>query len=168
MYITVRELAEDIGLDRSNTRKYVLNNGFSFTKIRDKDSRQLVNALSEEDAESIRMLRQGQGFDDFDAKQSVVSNGDGFFYIIQLVPDLDPLRVKLGFASCVKARLAAHRTSAPTAELVEAFPCKLIWERTAIDSITRIGCGAISKEVYSCDDLSALVGRATEFFALMP
>lgn len=168
MYITLRELAEDIGLDRSNTRKYVLHNGFSFTKIRDKDSRQLVNALSEEDAESIRMLRQEQGFDDFDAKQSVVSNGNGFFYIVQLVPDLDPLRIKLGFASCVKARLSAHRTSAPTAELVATFPCKLIWERAAIDCVTRINCEAISKEVYSCDDLDALVARATEFFAIMP
>ena len=167
-YVTVKQLAKDIGLDSSNARKYVLKQGFEFTKIRTRESgNQFVNALSEQDAETIKLIRQRDGYMDEEHIGVSTNKGPGYFYVIQLVPELDPLRIKFGFASNVDARLSAHRTSAPTAELVKAWTCKQSWERAVIDSVTRIGCQLIASEVFVCDDLGALIERCNQFFALM-
>lgn len=164
-YITLKDLATELGLDRSNTRKYVLQAGFSPLKVRTPESRgQLTLALSTADAEAVRELRQREGF----ISQQAVDNGAGQFYVIQLVPDLDVNRVKLGFAGNVAARLQAHRTSAPTAELVKAWPCKRSWERAAIDCVTQDGCTLIANEVFTCNTLEVLIERGDAFFAIMP
>ena len=164
-YVSVKQLARELGLDPSNTRKYVLAQGFSFLKQRTPDSHgQLANVLTKEDAEAIKALRQEQGF-----TGSVIANEtEGWFYIVQIVPELDPLRVKLGFASNAFNRLQAHRTVAPTAALVKAWPCKRAWEQAAMDSATRIGCQLIANEVFQCDSLDALIDRSESFFELMP
>jgi hypothetical protein len=165
MYVTLKELAAEFGLDRSNVRKYVLQAGFSPLKVRTSESRgQLTLALSEEDAEAVRELRQRQGF----TSHRPVDNGEGQFYIIQLVPDLDTSRVKLGFASNVDARLQAHRTAAPTAELVKAWPCKRSWERAAMDCMTQSGCTLIANEVFMCDDIETMIKYGDSFFGIMP
>lgn len=164
-YVSVKQLAKEWGIDSSNARKYVIAQGFAFEKQRTATSgNQLANVLSPEDAEAIRAIRESQGF----TGKAVANHTQGWFYIIQLVPGLDPLRVKLGFASGVKARLQSHRTAAPTAQLVKAWPCKRTWERAAIDSITRVDCKLISNEVFQCNDLDALTERAAAFFGLLP
>lgn len=164
-YVSVKELAKEWGIDSSNARKYIMAQGFSFLKRRLPESHgQLCNVLTKEDAEMARELREGQGF----TGKAIANDAEGWFYIVQIVPDLDPLRIKLGFAGDVKARLQAHRTIAPTARLVKAWSCKRVWEQAAIDSITRIGCKLIANEVFQCDDLAALSGRAREFFEIMP
>lgn len=165
-YITLKQLTRELGLDKSNLRRYILKHGFSFIKIRTPESRsQLTLALSLEDAEAVRMLRESNGFG---PKQQPVQNDVGYFYIIQLIPELNPLRVKLGLASDVESRLRAHRTSAPTAQLVKAWPCRKAWESTAIASITRVGCNLIANEVYECDDLRRLISYTDDFFRIMP
>lgn len=165
-YTTLKDLAVEFGMDRSNMRKYVLKNGVMPVTIRDKQTRQEVLALSEEDADAMRALRARQGF----AATFVapLENGNGLFYVIQLVPDLDPLRVKLGWTGDMQGRLASHRTAAPTLELVKMWPCRKVWEIAAIDSITRIECTLILNEVYRCEDLARLAERCDQFFALMP
>lgn len=164
-YVSLKQLAERMGLDKSNARKYVLTQGFSFLKQRTEDSSgQVANVLTLEDAEAVIAIREEQGF----TGQVIEANGDGWFYIIQLIPEFNPLRVKLGFASNVQNRLQAHRTSAPTAQLVKAWPCKRMWEQAAMDSITRKECKLIASEVFECKALIMLANRGDEFFALMP
>lgn len=165
-YVTIKDLAKEFGLDRSGVRKYVLKQGFSPVSVRSSDTKnQLALAVTGEEAQSLRELRERQGF----AKAiRPVENGDGQFYIIQLVPDLDPNRIKLGFATDVSARLDAHRTSAPTAKLVKAWRCRRSWEIAAIASITREGCKLIMNEVFACDDLGKTVKRGDQFFGVMP
>ena len=65
------------------------------------------------------------------------SEGFGFVYVIQLLPDELPLRHKLGYTDNLEQRLRDHRTAAPTLRLVKAWPCKRIWEAAAIASMTR-------------------------------
>ena len=164
-YVSVKQLAQELGLDSSNTRKYVLSQGYSFLKQRTPDSRgQLANVLTKEDAEAIKALREEQGF----TGNAVANSAEGWFYIVLIVPELDPLRVKLGFASDARNRLQAHRTVAPTATLVKAWPCKRAWEQAAMDSVTRLGCQLIASEVFQCDNLDALIERCESFFELMP
>ena len=42
----------------------------------------------------------------------------GYFYLIQLIPEAMPNRVKIGFADNVERRLVEHQTAAPTAKLL--------------------------------------------------
>lgn len=167
-YVTLAALAAEFGLDRSNTRKYVLKHGFEPITVRTPESRgQLSLALKTEDAEVIRALRQSQGF----GSGRVPSQQDasvGAFYLVQLVPDLAPNRVKLGFATDAVARLTSHRTAAPTAQLVKTWPCRFAWEPCAIVSATRTGCRQIGGEVYECDSMDELVIRLDAFFFIMP
>jgi hypothetical protein len=91
----------------------------------------------------------------------------GYFYLIQLVPEALPNRVKLGFADSVDRRLGEHRTAAPTARLLKSWPCKRSWDFAAMDCITRTGCKLVLNEVYE-GDIQGFIDRAGAFFALMP
>jgi hypothetical protein len=70
---------------------------------------------------------------------------DGFFYVIQLAPDVAPQRIKLGWALDAAKRLKEHRCAAPTAVLVQSWPCARQWEKHAITAATFDGCMPLSK-----------------------
>jgi len=164
-YVSLKELAQELDLDRSNLRKYALKKGFDLIRVRTPDSRgQPTLALSAADAESLREARESDGYN----HQFPIENGNGFFYVIRLVPEFAPNRMKLGFASNVNARLQAHRTAAPTAQLVKAWPCQKSWEVAAIASLTRQDCQLVANEVFDCNDVNELVTRGDGFFAIMP
>jgi hypothetical protein len=165
-YVSIKELAKRLGMDRSHARRYVMKLGYSFHKRRTPDSgSQLTLCVSRAEAEEITSQRQAKGF----LASNAVSVSDvGFFYVIQLVPELDPRRLKLGFAESLEQRLSQHRTAAPTARVLHAWPCKRSWESTAIDALTREGCGLILNEVFECDDPDHLVKRGDAFFSMLP
>jgi hypothetical protein len=91
----------------------------------------------------------------------------GSFYIIQLIPEALPNRVKIGYADNVEQRLSEHHTAAPTAKLLKSWPCKRSWDYAAMDSITREGCKLVLNEVYE-GDIDGFLRRADQFFAVMP
>ncbi len=166
-YITLGDLASELGVDRSNFFKYVKKQGFETVYIRTPKSRnQPILALTQDDADELKRLRSTQGYNRHSMPFATPDKGS--FYIIQLVPEYCPLRIKLGVASDVNTRLTAHRTAAPTATLVKCWPILFTWEATAIASITRIGCKRIGDEVFDCDDIETLVARADTFFSIMP
>jgi hypothetical protein len=95
-FVSIKELAQRLGMDRSHARRYVLKPGYSFHKRRTSDSgSQLALCVTEFEAGEIAMHRANQGFT---ASTVVVVSDIGVFYVIQLVPELDPRRLKLGFA----------------------------------------------------------------------
>lgn len=140
---------------------------FEYEKRRMPDSRnQPAIAFTKEVADQIKEQREENGFG---ARSKVVDDGTGFFYVIQIVPDLDPNRVKLGYARNVGQRLQQHRTTSPTAKLVEHWPCKATWEQEAIDCITFLcGCKLVGGEVYDCDSVATVVEYGHGFFDIMP
>jgi len=165
-YLSIKDLAKRLGMDRSHARRYVMKLGYSFHKRRTPDSgSQLTLCVTNAEADEIVSLRADKGF----TASTVVAISDvGVFYVIQLVPDLDPKRLKLGFAESLEQRLSQHRTAAPTARVLRAWPCKRPWELTAIDALTREGCRLILNEVFECDDLDTLVKRGDAFFSMLP
>ena len=168
-YISLKEISEALGVDRSNTRKIILNQGFAPVKIRTKESKnQLTLALTEKEAQELYDMREKAGFNQ--SKQTSVNteNGKGEFYMIQLIPELDPLRIKFGFASNAELRLQTHRTTAPTCVVLKTWPCKKIWEQPAIDSITRNGCKKIGGEVFQVSSLEEIMKKTNHFFDMMP
>jgi hypothetical protein len=91
----------------------------------------------------------------------------GVFYVVQLEPDHDPGRFKVGFASNLAERLRAHRTSAPFAEVLKTWPCRPLWERTVIDCVCD-ECDRLHTEVFRTDSIDRVITKCDEFFALMP
>lgn len=165
-FVSLKQLATEVGMDRSHARRYVLKLGITPHKRRTPDSaNQLTLVLTQEEADRVRSLRSEQGFLD---TSKPMATGVGVFYIIQLVPELDPKRIKLGFADEVASRLSQHRTAAPTAKLVKLWPCKRAWETTVMDALTAIGCRLILNEVFECDDLAELISKGDALFAVLP
>jgi hypothetical protein len=165
-FVSIKDLAKRLGMDRSHARRYVMKLGYTFHKRRTPDSgNQLTLCVTSAEADQIVSQRADQGF----TASTVVAVSDvGVFYVIQLVPDLDPKRLKLGFAESIEQRLSQHRTAAPTARVLRAWPCKSLWEQTAIDALTTVGCRLILNEVFECDEPDALVKRGDAFFSMLP
>jgi hypothetical protein len=165
-YISVKHLAEKLGMDRSHARRYVLKLGFKPMKRRTADSaNQLTLTVTKDEADSILRHREEHGFT---AHGKVVETDAGCFYIIQLVPELDPKRLKLGFAGDLSDRLAQHRTAAPTAKIVKSWPCRRSWETTVMDCLSAVSCRHILNEVFDCENLNALINRGDELFSILP
>ena len=88
--ISLRQLAEMLGINQSQARKYVLKLGYSPPRARTPDSRgKLTYVFKKEEAEQIVAARRQQGFIMGDTRGTPMSTEDvGVFYIIQLVPEL--------------------------------------------------------------------------------
>lgn len=115
--------------------------------------------LTREDAEKlITSYEARRGLISPSEESSATFDRYGYFYIIQLIPEILPNRVKIGFADNVEKRLNEHRTAAPTAQLLKAWSCKRSWDYAAMDSITREGCKLVLNEVYE-GDIEALIAR---------
>jgi hypothetical protein len=89
------------------------------------------------------------------------------FYQIALEPQHDPGRFKVGFAVGFEDRLRHLRCSAPLLKVVGTWPCKRLWEKTAIDAVTG-GCDRLHTEVFRTNSIAAISERCERFFALMP
>ncbi|HWB54643.1 MAG TPA: hypothetical protein VG722_10640, partial [Tepidisphaeraceae bacterium] len=59
------------------------------------------------------------------------------------------------------------RCSAPFAKVVRPWPCKLLWEKTAIECVTT-GCERLHTEVFRAPEKDKILERCEQFFALMP
>ena len=161
-FVSIKKLAEQLGMDRSHARRYVLKLGFRPEKRRTADSaNQLTLTLTASQAEAAVSRRREMGFLN---SERPVSNEHGVFYVVQLIPELDPKRLKLGFAVDLNERLSQHRTAAPTAKCLRTWPCRRAWESTAMDCITKLGCSLIINEVYETNDIDELHRAAESFF----
>lgn len=168
-FVILADLARELGLDRSNMRKYAIKHGFSFLQVRTPKSRgQSVLALTEQDAEAVRELRSKQGFLSGQPHGQPVDNGHGWFYLVQIAPDLDPMRIKFGFASDPIRRIDYYRTLSPTVTLVKTWRCRASWERAAIDSLTRLNAISLGGEVFQIEDLASAIQQGDTFFSIMP
>ena len=165
-YLSLKELTRLLGMDRSHARRYVLKLGVTFHRRRTADSaNQLTLAVTRDEAGGILAQRRDQGFL---GSGPVLLADVGVFYVIQVVPELDPRRVKLGFAGDLADRLIQHRTAAPTASVLKAWPCRRSWETTAMDALTASGCRFILNEVFECENLDDLLRHGDSFFSLLP
>jgi hypothetical protein len=165
--VGIAEIAKRLKLDLTTVRRMIAreNETLALELHRGKGDKLL---LTKDDAD--RLIAS------YEARRGLVSASEldttkfdryGYFYIIQLVPEALPNRVKIGFADAVEKRLDEHRTAAPTARLLKAWPCKRSWDYAAMDSITREGCKLVLNEVYE-GDIDGFIARGDAFFAVMP
>ena len=91
----------------------------------------------------------------------------GVFYLLRLEPQHDPHRFKVGFASNLAERLRQHRCSAPFTEVIKTWPCRRLWEKTAIECVT-VNCERLHTEIFRAQAVADVEDRCNQFFNLMP
>lgn len=167
--VTIAEIAKRLGLDLTTVRRLIARESEALElELRRGKGDKLL--LSKDDAERLIASYEARRGPVSPAEMAPEAGGYdryGVFYLIQLVPEALPHRVKIGFADNVEKRLAEHRTAAPTAKLLKAWPCKRSWDYAAMDSITRAGCKLVLNEVFE-GETHGFLERGDAFFAIMP
>ena len=175
-YLTLDQVAEMIGVEVTAVRRAVRiiqsSAGLEILKgkvpersrralcVSDSHARLIVEHFSSRQTQTALTLIA-------EPRVNLSLGGHGFFYIIQLVPEALPNRVKIGYTDNLDNRVKEHQTSAPTLKLIKSWRCRRAWDQAAMDSITQSGCHHVMNEVYE-GDIQEFVRRADAFFAVMP
>jgi hypothetical protein len=167
--ISIAELADELGTYKQTIFKIVSRIGAQTVKRRDPDREgQLVALVNTSDATSIReAFALGRRSAETNPDMLDFTPEFGNFYLIQLEPEHDPGRFKVGFTTDLSGRLRHHRCSAPFAQYLKHWPCRRTWERAAIDCMTA-DAEKLHTEVFRGLSLDDVLMRAERFFAMMP
>ena len=169
--ISVIDFAAQIGKRKTTVFKILTRLGIEPTKRRSSSNGgQFVSCITAEESKLVLEELTSPELSDLDGSriESAVDDAEsGVFYLIELEPTHDPGRFKVGFAVNLPERLRQHRCAAPFASVVQSWPCKRLWERTAIDAVT-FGCERLHTEVFRTGSMADIVVRCNAFFALMP
>lgn len=161
----VREIATELGRSKSYIHRMVERLGIEIVKQKGESTRgQIAHFIRANDYP--RILEDLTPSSDEESAHEAM-HGTGSFYLISLEPDLDPNRFKVGFGADVNERLRRHKISAPFARIIKTWPCKALWEKTAIDCVSQ-GCERLHTEVFRTEDIGDVLGRGDSFFGLMP
>lgn len=162
--IAVVEVASQLNKDKKYIFKIINRLGIDKSLEKSSEARgQKIAYITYSDFERVKEYIISSNTEQ---QEIVDSSSGGVFYLIQLEPEFDPSRFKLGFATNIEERIRSHKTSAPYSKIVKTWPCKLLWEKTAIESVTQ-GCEQVYTEVFS-GDIESVCKRCDNFFALMP
>ncbi len=164
--VPIGQIAQELGVSKDYALRYLKRRATALGITLERGSRNAVS-LSRDDANRVADTFKPRFPDPLAEPRQIKRGNFGYFYIIQLLPDDLPKRLKIGYTDNLEVRLSDHRTSAPTLKLVRHWPCKRGWEEAARASITRTGCHLIGGEVFDGDP-GALVRAAEAFFGLMP
>ena len=170
--VTLKALADELGMDRSHLRKYVLKMEIKPNKIRRLDSgNQPTLAVTDEEAEQIRRRRADEGYQrrQGDDRLRMGNADEGWFYIVRPDGECRPGRVKLGFTGDLGDRIADYRTIAPGAEYVANVECRRNWEATVREGLSNLGCLRwVTGEVFDCDgDVQVVVDHLQAISAVL-
>lgn len=172
--IAIVDLADDLQVRKQRIFKILSRLGIRPTQRREANrGNQNVATVSQSEAVAIRAeIEKSAGAASGNSSPSgstaaFFSDDVGFFYLIQLEPEHDPGRFKLGFTMDLDGRLQKHRCSAPYALYIGTWPCKRVWERAALDCVTN-GCEQLHTEVFRATSLEQISAQAKSFFSVMP
>ena len=161
--VLIKAIAEKLGIVKEYALRLAKKHGFEIHY-----GRRNVASISKADAEKlIREYKPRRSAREALGDERSALDGFGYFYLIQLIPEEIPDRIKIGYTDSLDQRLSDHRATNPTLKLVKSWPCKRAWENAALASVTRDGCTHIGGEVYS-GDVEGFTERGDAFFALMP
>ncbi len=166
-FITFKELADRITEMIDTVRRAIRRLDLTFQKEKPSSSKEtLVFCLNILEAnELLKDFRNRNK--PIDTANSSSKNRFCYCYIIQLLPETLPNRVKIGYSDNLNRSLREHQTAAPTAKYLGNWRCKKLWNQAAIDSITRTDCRLIRNGTYE-GDIEGFVKRANDFFNVMP
>lgn len=170
--ISIIDAAKRLGKRKQYMFKIIKKLGISIEKQRHSKHRgQTISYITNKDFNRIsEYVSNNQNLGNTNSNGDIVETPPidyGKFYLIQLEPDHDTGRFKVGFASNLAERLRDLKCSAPYATIVKTWPCHRLWEKTAIDCVT-VDCRKLHTEVFRTDNLDNVQNKCDQFFALMP
>ncbi len=167
--ISVIDAATQLTMRKQTLFKIIKRLGLSTVKQRNSTHRnQMISYIAKSDlALIVRTASAKPEPKEGEETPSSFQADHGVFYLIQLEPEHDPGRFKVGFASNMPERLRNHRCSAPFAEIVDTWRCHKLWEKTAIDCVTQ-DCDRLHTEIYRTKDIAKVKAMCDQFFSLMP
>lgn len=161
---TIFKILKRLNIEAKLTRGGRENRGQTIALISNLEGQRVLNELaSTKRATDSSLENESEVSVPFDPSLYDV----GVFYLMLLEPEHDPNRIKVGFAGNIEERLRKHRCSAPFVTVVRTWPCKRLWEKTAIECVTD-GYPQLHTEVFRADSVQAVEDRCNKFFALMP
>jgi len=159
---TIFKILKRLGIE---TRKRLgdsnTNRGQAIAYITNEEARRLADEIQSGRAS------KGSTHEDYASTSEAILAEQGVFYLLQLEPDHDPERFKVGFATSLPERLRSLRCSAPFTKVLATWPCKRLWEKTAIECVTE-GCQRLHTEVFRTQSINAVRAKCERFFELMP
>ncbi len=168
--ISVIDLADQYGKRKQTIFKVLRRLGIETKKLRSANNRgQVVAYITNDELRLVINDLQSKGLEQESASSfpDALLVEQGVFYLLVLEPDHDSGRFKLGFATNISERLRALRCSAPFLQVMRTWPCKRLWEKTAIESVSN-GCERLHTEVFRTTSLETVLARCDRFFELMP
>lgn len=171
--IALPDLADELQVRRQSVHRVARRLGIRTNRRRESErGNQLVATVTRNDAATIRKeivgnMRSNPEGDPAKDPLLTTDAEEGVFYLVQLEPDHDPGRFKVGFTTDLEARLRKHRCSAPFATCSKSWPCRRTWERAAMDCVT-VGVPQLHTEVFRAESLNEVVTRGDRFFSVMP
>lgn len=171
--VSVTDLAVQLGKRKQTVFKVILRLRIEPKKRRSAGRRgQLVSYVAAQESRLIAAELRSAALPSSTDRTLItppqyLPDDQGVFYLFQLEPEHDPGRIKVGFAVSLPERLRTLRCSAPFTKVVRTWPCKVLWERTAIESVTA-GCNQLHTEVFRTASIETVLQRCDQFFSLMP
>jgi len=169
--ISIRALADELGRHPNKFHEFIKKHNYPIEKIKSHDIKnrgQIISVISNENANEIRAMLYNTA--KLDTKQQ--SRYAGYFYIIQLEPEIEYNRIKLGWASNIHERLRKHQCSAPNSRILQFWECRSLWEKTIIDIVTlgetKLNNNKIETECFIVKDLNEVTAKINKFFDLLP
>ena len=117
-HVSLKDIAKRLGIDPTTVRRLIERFGPELKIAVQKGRGNTSNAkwthyLSREDADRLAAFYESR----HDVRRDDEAAGDsfeafGYFYVIQLVPEALPNRVKIGYTDNLEKRLAEHQTAA--------------------------------------------------------
>lgn len=119
-YVTIKNLASELSMDRSHALKLVKAMNLVITQVRNPESgMQAMSAISRRDADMVIETRKANGFS-LTANQ-VIANQSNFLYVVAVDPEMRPGRVKVGKSMSVDNRIDSYRTICPQLEVIRTW-----------------------------------------------
>ncbi len=172
--ISVIDVAQKHGKHKATVFKVLKRLGIEPTKHRSSSAKnQMVACITQDEFRLVSVELQAIiDRDDPEAGEDAESDGFlsaeiGVFYLIQLEPVFDPGRFKVGFSAGMSDRLRQLRCSAPFATVIRSWPCRRLWEKTGIESVS-VSCERLHTEVFRTGSLDEIIERCERFFVVMP
>lgn len=158
---TVFKVIKRLGIEPEKSRGGSQNRGQTISYITEREARMVLDVLAS--TMSAEAAKEGEST----SVPEAALYDTGVFYLLSLEPEHDPTRFKVGFASNLNERLRQHRCSAPFAKAVKTWPCRRLWEKTAIECVTD-GCEQLHTEVFRAQSLEEVEAKCNQFFQIMP
>ena len=166
--ISVLDLSRELGRRKQTVFKVLKRLGIETRKQRSsKAPRQLIAYVTVEESRRVEDEMRATAPPVLEPQAEALPEEQGVFYLLLLEPDNDPGRFKVGFAESLPERVRSLKCSAPFLRVVMSWPCKKLWDRTAIDCVTA-GCERLHTEVFRTTDIEQVTRRCEGFFGLMP